>query len=121
MEYTKGPWKVSRAIRGWDGNVVYYQICSGKGRVSSTGVFGRRGKKSVGEKYKDKLTGEMGVKPFISADECLANAALIAAAPELLEALMFIVNDAKPGEDAVLSVKGYNKACKAIAKAEGRA
>jgi hypothetical protein len=48
------------------------------------------------------------------------NANLIAAAPELLEALMFIVNNAEPGEDAVLSTDAYNKACKAIAKVEGR-
>lgn len=39
------------------------------------------------------------------------------AAPDLLEALKFIVNDGEPGEDAVLSVKGYNLACAAIAKA----
>lgn len=55
-------------------------------------------------------------------DEREANARLIAAAPELLEALLFIVNDAEPGEDAQLTVEGYNRACAAIAKArEGSA
>lgn len=46
-----------------------------------------------------------------------ANARLIAAAPELLAALEFIVNDAEPGEDARLTANGYNRACAAIAKA----
>jgi len=46
-------------------------------------------------------------------------AALAAAAPDLLAALQFIVNDAEPGEDAALSVEGYNRACAAIAKAKG--
>lgn len=38
---------------------------------------------------------------------------------ELLAALQFIVNDAEPGEDARLTTEGYNRACAAIAKAEG--
>lgn len=51
-------------------------------------------------------------------EENLSNARLIAAAPELLEALLFIVNDfPEPGEDARLTVDGYNKACEAINKA----
>lgn len=49
--------------------------------------------------------------------EAKANAKLIAAAPLLLEALDFIVNDCEPGEDAKLTVAGYNKACAAIKKA----
>ena len=40
---------------------------------------------------------------------------------ELLTALSFIVNDAEPGEDARLTVEGYNRACAAIAKARGEA
>jgi hypothetical protein len=51
--------------------------------------------------------------------EAEANARLIAAAPELFEALMYIVNDAEPGEDARLTTAGYNLACAAIAKASG--
>lgn len=53
-----------------------------------------------------------------SKEEAIANAKLIAAAPDLLEALYFIVHcTPEPGEDAVLNVEGYNKACKAIQKA----
>ena len=47
------------------------------------------------------------------------DAALIAAAPELLAALLYIVNDCEPGEDAQLTVTGYNLACAVIAKAKG--
>lgn len=39
----------------------------------------------------------------------------------LLAASHFILNDAKPGEDAVLSAEGYNRLCAAIALAEGHA
>lgn len=53
-------------------------------------------------------------------EDTKANASLIAAAPDLLAALEFIVNDLiAPGEDAHLSVDGYNKACAAIKKAKG--
>lgn len=46
-----------------------------------------------------------------------ANARLIAAAPDLLEALEYIVNDTpEEGGDAELTVVGYNKACAAIAR-----
>ena len=38
---------------------------------------------------------------------------------ELLAALEYIVNDAEPGEDARLTVEGYNRACAAIAAAKG--
>lgn len=50
----------------------------------------------------------------------LANARLLAAAPDLLAALEFIVNDVpEPGEDAQLTTDGYNRACAAILKARG--
>ena len=41
---------------------------------------------------------------------------LIDAAPDLLNALLVIVNDAEPGESAQLTTNGYNLACAAIAK-----
>jgi len=54
-------------------------------------------------------------------EQCRANAYLIAAAPELLEAALYVVDDTPtPGEDAELTVEGYNRLCAAIAKAEGR-
>jgi len=50
--------------------------------------------------------------------EAIQNAALMTAAPELLEALQYIINDCpEPGEDAQLTAKGYNIACEAIRKA----
>ena len=49
--------------------------------------------------------------------EAEANARLMAAAPDLLDAAMFVVNDAKPGENARLTTAGYNRLCAAIALA----
>lgn len=36
-----------------------------------------------------------------------------------LAAMLYVVNDAEPGEDAVLSTEGYNRLCAAIARLEG--
>lgn len=90
MEHTKGPWIVS------SGTIV----CDKSARIVSQGV----------------CFDGLGVP----IKEATSNARLISAAPDLLEALQFIVDDAPEGEDARLTVDGYNKACAAIAKAEGR-
>ena len=45
----------------------------------------------------------------------------LAAALKMYKALEFIVNDAPEGEDAVLSAEGYNRACAALAEADGTA
>jgi hypothetical protein len=69
---------------------------------------------TIAEVMTVECNGEVGVI------EGFANARLIAAAPDLLAALSRIVNDSpEPGEDAVLTVEGYNQACAAIAKAMG--
>lgn len=58
----------------------------------------------------------------LSEDEAWANGKLYASAPDLLAACKFVVNDCpEPGEDAQLTVDGYNRLCAAIAKAEGQA
>lgn len=49
----------------------------------------------------------------------LDRAKLIVAAPDLLAALQFIVNAVDIGEDAWLTLKGYEAARAAIAKAGG--
>lgn len=64
--------------------------------------------------HTDPETGTLEVLP-----ETLPNALLIASAPDLLAALLFIVNCAEPGEDAELTAEGYNMACEAITKATG--
>lgn len=56
-----------------------------------------------------------------ATSEAIANARLFAASKDLLGACMFVVNDAEPGEDARLTVEGYNRLCAAIAKATGLA
>lgn len=90
MAHTPGPWWV-------DGPGEGIEVHDTFGRTAS--VWGEGGKES----------------------EAWANARLIAAAPELLAALKFIVNDCpEPGEAAQLTAHGYNLACSAIAKAEGR-
>ena len=54
-------------------------------------------------------------------ERVFAHAHLLAAALKMYKALEFIVNDAPEGEDAVLSVEGYNRACAALAEADGTA
>lgn len=49
-----------------------------------------------------------------------ANAALIAAAPDMLAALIACCEPTEPGEDCCLPTDLYNKVCAIIAKAEGR-
>ena len=63
---------------------------------------------------------EHGENPIADVLTSEADARVLAAAPELLAALEKILNDCpEAGENAVLSVDGYNKACAAIAKAKG--
>jgi hypothetical protein len=45
--------------------------------------------------------------------------AMLRAAPKMLAALEFIVNDAPEGEDAQLTAEGYNRACAALRLARG--
>lgn len=112
-KHTPGPWRLGRA----GGTVVAGDPAAPFGEDRSTEAY-----------YGGDLIAES-----IGRD---ADATLIARAPdllreveelraqnaELLEALEFIVNDSpEPGEDAVLSVGGYNRACAAIAKAKGGA
>jgi hypothetical protein len=95
-KHTSGPWTVANGLQVWkDGHnaVTSPRICT--------------------------LRNASEPVDQIGTDEMEANAQLIAAAPELLEALQFIVNDAEPGEDAQLTTAGYNRACAAIRKALG--
>jgi hypothetical protein len=85
-KFTPGPWKVGPE-RDLERKLVYLTVESLAGNVSCISVYGhKRNGESAGEKYTDSL-GTERYKPVISADEARANAHLIAAAPELLDAL----------------------------------
>lgn len=98
--YTKGEW-VTGKTKFWE-QCIYHKE---SGYLVAKAINRKREAEAINE----------------NDEETLSNARIIAAAPDLLEALKFILNDCPiQGEDAVLSVNGYNKACNAIAKAEGR-
>ncbi len=58
---------------------------------------------------------------FVIEAENEDQARVIAAAPELLEALLKCVEPIEPGEDCTLNADTYNFICAAIAKATGEA
>lgn len=91
MEYTKGPWKLDRR---------------------SENLVGEDGKR-VG------IYGSGLTMCGLPDPESVANTRLIAAAPELLEALKGMVEE---WDELILNQSnyGYEKAIKAIAKAEGK-
>jgi hypothetical protein len=99
VKHTPGPWTVGKEIDSGNGrtrHLVYIRIESCKGKVSCISVYGQKPNgDSVGEKYKE--LGEVRHKPIISADECRANARLIAEAPNLLVALKGIMAHVESG------------------------
>lgn len=119
VTHTPGPWTVGDEIDS-QGRLVYLNIFAGKKRVSSTSVYGHRADGTpAGKAYTDRF-GITRHKASITADECRANAKLIAAAPELLEALTWAM-DIIDGTDARKQVHAghgdYDFARAAIAKA----
>jgi hypothetical protein len=87
------------------------------GETICTGVYGRKPNgATAGEKYKDPY-GMRRHKPVITEAECRANAALIAAAPDLLTACRLALGSL----EAAGFDNGTVRACRAaIAKAEGK-
>ena len=80
--WTKGPWKIWQEVDSEHPypHLVYIPIGSTDlRRVGATGCYGRR----QGEKRESRPNA----KPNISEQECRANAHLIAASPDLYEAL----------------------------------
>lgn len=119
MAHTEGPWEIGDDVDS-QGDLVYIPIRRGKLHISTTGVYGRKPDGSTaGRKYIDRFGTERH-QPVITAEECRANARLIAAAPDLLAAC----------EAAKLALRATSKAEKdytfelcllnaAIAKAKG--
>lgn len=105
MTHTPGPWRLGRDVTSV-GRLVYIPIkvnkhVENKNRVFSTtnatgpnkheivgttGVYAHNpdNGRTIGDTYKE--LGETRYKPFITDEECRANARLIAAAPDLLAA-----------------------------------
>lgn len=84
-KHTPGPWEIGEPIDS-RGKLVYIPIRAKNTRIATTGVYGRNPDGTTsGDTHKDNIGYERH-KPHISADECGANARLIAAAPELLAA-----------------------------------
>jgi hypothetical protein len=110
-KHTEGPWEIDECA-----------VITRAGALKAFHIYGSNDKPvavlddSAKLEEPDYEDGDMRTTEKLKAD-----AALIAAAPELLEACLFVVNDVSaPGEDAQLTSKGYNRLCAAIAKAEGR-
>lgn len=81
-KHTPGPWAAGPWVDSLGGHV--YRIISGAGRsVSAVSVYGKRPDGSVG----GRALQHGGHTPSVSAQECEANATLIAAAPDMLAAL----------------------------------
>lgn len=113
--HTPGPWVVGREVKS-RGSLVYIQIHPESGdqlAVSSVSVYQYdRSGEAVGRR--DRLGG---VKPTVPSEETRANARLIAAAPDLLEACeaaLAVHDHFKETTPTTLKLRA------AIAKASGR-
>ena len=119
--HTPGPWEVGDEVDS-QGSLVYVPIRRGKLHISTTGVYGRKPDgTTAGAKYTDRFGTERH-KPIISAEECRANARLIAASPDLLvsleEMVAALISAAKFGlNDSEVAM--LKRAEAAVAKAEG--
>src|SRR5262245_31778562 len=81
--HTPGPWRAGKEIDS-SKRLVYILIESLAGNVATTGVYGHRPNgDTAGKSYVDTF-GAKRHEPIISANEARANAALIAAVPDLL-------------------------------------
>jgi hypothetical protein len=109
IQYTPGPWMVGKEIDSGS-RMVYIRIESSKSHISSTGVYG-----SKAPKYDDG-------KPTIPVEEARANARLISAAPNLLEACKLVIEQFCPIQSgwSTKTKEAFAAMEQAIAKAEGR-
>ena len=101
MSYTPGPWAIEKDSK----DIVKVRAYATVATCTTAGL------------WDSKRT------QVISPEECMANARLIAAAPELLEALeelYHLIDDAHDG-DRVFTFELAQKAKAAIAKARGEA
>ena len=117
--HTPGPWEMGEEVDSQD-RLVYIPIRRGKLHISTTGVYGKKPDGShAGAKYTDRF-GIERVKPIISAEECRANARLIAASPELLAVCQSILEQTEGPALALFNLDNARALlAAAIAKATG--
>lgn len=101
-KHTPGPWEINHAGTGRDGKLIYDEVYV---YAPSCGV----NDVAIASDIADPLGKDAG----------MANARLIAAAPELLAALIAITTVRCDGMDIAPINAAYSKASEAIAKATG--
>ena len=105
MKYTKGPWKILA-----NPSILEVDIVAEKGQFKETGIAAL-----VDGRFANTKEGTVA----LHIDEVMANARLIASAPELLEVLKKIANMMHPNQSQLI-INMRNVAGQAIAKAEGK-
>lgn len=119
-QHTLGPWEIGEWIRS-DGGAVYRSIFGLGRRLASVTVFGSdRNGITGGRIYRD-ATGTYRKARTITKAEADANARLIAAAPELLEAAKDAVVRAESHELALRQIARKPRATQADIEAHGMA
>ena len=84
MKHTPGPWRVGEPVES-DGKLVYIPIYGNNRYISSISAFGKKEDGTpAGRQYHNKMATTRHTR--VNAREMEANAHLIAAAPDLLEA-----------------------------------
>ena len=104
-KYTKGPW-VARKGAGW---IVVREHAKARREAAIV----------VGMTPRVSLVSDPAA-PWWEEGESEANARLIAAAPDLLEALKLVVKDAEKAVNPCTRMFAYAECKAAIAKAEGK-
>lgn len=119
-KFTPGPWEIGPWVDSLGGNVYRVIVAAGR-KVSAVTVYGRKLDGTTG----GRLLKHGGHTKTVSVDECDNNAHLVAAAPDLYEALHALMEN----PDYMVSVGGnpnmvdrmLERARAALAKARGEA
>ena len=126
-KHTPGPWRIFK--HGHHDDMLVRQNATGRAWLHNSRTIAGDGNRIIADvSYNEPLGGSSvgGWPDAASKDEMLANANLIAAAPELLEALRlcsYVLHDMPNAADDPLYDPTMAEACRlaraAIAKAEG--